>query len=506
MADFDFSSYPKPQAPQNPLDMITHIGQAADTIGNLQVGQAVQGAMGPDGQIDPNKLAQALASSPAGAMKAIPTLNALQTLRSAGYSADQAALDTFQKRMAITNHLFSGLASKDNPSIDDVMDTAAKAMDPGLNAKQYGITVPVIMGAIKQFYGPDGKPLPSSEIKKKALEIQTHAATTQEILAQHSPQVRAVQTSQGIQFQPGGTAANPAYNQTNVGLGPSTEVTDTRRTLSDGTPNPNYGGKMLLGNQPQPQSVPMPAARPSPNFNDRFGAAFPNATPSGPATSLGPGTAESIAAQRGQATQGANQLMTAANEVRDTKAVLDNLEEDLTKFTSGQGADWSRVAKNFVNRNIPMPASWKAAGTVLDENSLASQENFNKLAQMLAQRQFQALGGTGTDAKLSSAMATSPNEYLSGLGNKGIIRMLKGNQDAIAAKGRDWLAYKKANPDADYNEFSQNFNDNFDPRIFQFKYIPSKERQTYFNNMDPDEQQQFLRDMTYARKKKWVTF
>src|SRR5882672_4749888 len=103
MADFggvDTSSYLKPQPAPNPLDTVTKFGQAADTLGNVEAGKAVQGAILPDGTIDRNALAQALKGTVAGSMKAIPTLSGYEQLRQAGHVADEAGLDNFQKRMA----------------------------------------------------------------------------------------------------------------------------------------------------------------------------------------------------------------------------------------------------------------------------------------------------------------------------------------------------------------------------------------------------------------------
>ena len=184
------------------------------------------------------------------------------------------------------------------------------------------------------------------------------------------------------------------------------------------------------------------------------------------------------------------------------KGMLGNLEEDLSKFTAGPGADWTKVAKSWVNRNVPLPNGWQ-----FDPKSIASQEQFNKQAAMLAQQQFQAIGGTGTDAKFDSAFTTSPNETLSQLGNKGIIRLLKGNEDAIQAKNKAWQNWKRSGNGADtYQDFSEQFNDHFDPRAFQFKYIPQAERQSYVDNMDPQERAHFLHDLTFARKNKWIQF
>jgi hypothetical protein len=182
-------------------------------------------------------------------------------------------------------------------------------------------------------------------------------------------------------------------------------------------------------------------------------------------------------------------------------AILGNLQDTLSKFTSGPGADWTKVGKAFVNRNVPLPTGWK-----FDPSSIGAQEEFGKQAESLVQSQFQTIGGTGTDAKFNSAYSTSPHDTLSQLGNEGIVRLLKGNEDAIQAKNSAWLAKVEANPNASARQFSQDFNNHFDPRIFQFKYLTPAERQAYVAKMDPQDQQRFIYNATVARKNKWIDY
>lgn len=511
----DTSIY-RQQPQQNPLAQIQQLGGALDTLGEIEVGKAQQSALNPQtGEIDRNELARMLQQTIAGSRKAIPTLDALEKLRSAGYGADQAGLETFQKRMAITHHLFSGLASKQNPTIDDVHEIAAKALDPALDAKKYGITLPVIMNAIRQFRGPNGQPLSSAEIKKKALEIQTQAASTAEILEQHSPRHEMIDQGGNLRIMPMGTRTSGAPMGATIpkGLPPTTPVA---------TP----GGQQYLGEQPPASAPSMPldirppnAALPPPDVrvgappyvkNESRLAPGPSAQntpiPTGPAATLRPGYTEAQTTTAVSGAQAAATLTNAAANANRSKALLGNLEDDLTKFTSGRGADWTRLAKNFVNRNLPVPDAWKKEGAILDEKSLASQEQFAKTAQMIAQSQFATLGGTGTDAKLDSAVSTSPNELLSQYGNKGIIRMLKGNEDAIIAQNKAWQKWKKAKGPDTYDEFQADFQQNYDPRAFQFQYLSPKDRTEYIAKMDPEDKPAFLRNLTHARKESWIRF
>lgn len=542
MAEFDTSSYPKPQPPGNPFDMISNVGKAADVIGNIEVGKGVQQALGPDGQIDRNKLAGYLGGSTAGAMKAIPTLDALEKLRTAGFGADAAGLDTLQKRFALTSHFFSGLASNPKATIKDVNDIIRQVSDPALGGDKLGINVPLIMNLVRRFYGPDGKPLSSSEIQRRALELQTQAASSAEVLAQHSPKYAVINTGQRTEFVPVGTAQEPVL----PGRG------GVANEIPPGTPVINDKGQpQLYGNQPAPpaaSSLPVrqklegmtgytaeppvdPRTGRPVTFNDRFSGEQPAppsnklaesgvlaptpvqsvpvaGAPRGPLAGNEPGFDTATQSEAQTSATMANSLRTAANESPNTRAILRNIKKEVENFTPGPGADYKRFAKSFALANLPIPESLKKPGAMFDPASIADQESFNKQVYQLAQSQFNAIGGTGTDAKLTSAMHTSPNELMSRYGIKTIVAMLEGNQDAIEAKNRAYNAWRKkpGNGPQKFAEFSEDFNSHFDPRVFQFKYMPQADRQKYFDTMDAGEQQDFLRNYNYAKKAGWVNY
>ncbi len=183
------------------------------------------------------------------------------------------------------------------------------------------------------------------------------------------------------------------------------------------------------------------------------------------------------------------------------RALLGNIMDLADKFTPGPGAAESKTVKAFINRNIPLPEGWK-----FDQKSIASQEEFAKQAAQFAQKQFDTIGGTGTDAKFNSAFTVSPNEALSKMGIKGISRLLLGNEDAIKAKNDAWLRASAADPSLSYRRFSSDFSSRFDPRVFQFKYIPQAEREKYIENMDRTDRKTFLQNLVYAHKQKLISF
>lgn len=546
MAEFDFSSYPKPQPPANPLDTVTKMGAVADTLGNIQAGKAVQGAIQADGSIDRNALAQSLKSTVAGSMKAIPTLDAFEKLRAAGHLADTAGVDNFQKRMALVNGAFSQIAAMDNPSIKDVNSIAARLTDPALGADKFGINIPLIMNALKAFRGPDGRPLPPAEIKKAALRNATMAAHTAEQLSVLSPRYEAVNDGNTWRLVPVGPSINPQYPAVTQRIPTGTEVmdpatnkrvrvpaqppapiqySDSRGVIPGANasdvgrnnpldavvqpapaastaprspfPTPDTVGKPVDPTATPVADIPLDTAR-SATFADRFAPSLRGA----PLAGLAPGEAEAMGTTAQNSAGIYNALANQAVEVPNVRGILLNLERELAGFTSGPGADYKRIAKAFAN--TVLPESWQKEGSVLDPKSIADQEGFNKFAYNLAQRQFHQLGGTGTDAKLNSTMATSPSELLSNYGNQGIIRILKGNNDAIEVQAREANKYRRKHGDTSANEFVNEFNQHFDPRVFQFKYIPKKERQDWYKSMSPEERKSFKDAADYALAKGWI--
>lgn len=504
MAEVDTSSYPKPQPQQNPLDQIIKFGQAAGAIGDLEAGKAVQGAIGPDGEIDRNMLAQALKGTVAGSMKAIPTLQAHETLRNAGFSSDQAGLETFRKRMELVNGVFGHIAAKENPTIQDINSAAARLLHPDVNGPKYGLTFPVIMEALKKFRGPDGRPLPAAQIKQMALDMQTMTLHSLEQIGVVAPQTETVDTGTDIRKRDTGSRLNPKL------------PVDVKR-IPVGTPviPPGQRAPVLTPpQQPAPTIYPgagnplgdvvgaaatdrTPADRITQGFSDAYG----NRMAGAPRAGLEPGVAQAAVSTAENSAKLGNELVAAANQAPITEGILQNLDKTLGEFTSGPGADWTRVGKAFVNTTLPKGLAEKVG---FDPKSIASQEEFNKQAYNLAQSQFQALGGTGTDAKLNSTMSTSPSELLSKEGNKGIIQILRGNNDALKAKSKAWNAWKKTNGEDSYGEFSEQFNENFNPRVFQIKYVPAKDRQSWYQAMSPEDRRQFEKAAKYAKEQKWL--
>jgi hypothetical protein len=142
-------------------------------------------------------------------------------------------------------------------------------------------------------------------------------------------------------------------------------------------------------------------------------------------------------------------------------------------------------------------------GVTMSPEEVAGIENFDKIGNQIALNQAGALGVT--DQRVQTSMGANPNSNYSYLGNKGILPILKGNEDAIALKAREWKKYSKANGAASYNDFSDEFNKDFNPQVFQFARMTPEQRSKFVGSI-PDKEQavQLARDLDAYKKKGWV--
>jgi hypothetical protein len=133
-------------------------------------------------------------------------------------------------------------------------------------------------------------------------------------------------------------------------------------------------------------------------------------------------------------------------------------------------------------------------------------EEAGKLAYQIAQRQFQQLGGTGTDSKLDSAMHTSPSEFLSKYGNKRIVPILQGNNDAIRAQQEAYQTWRTDlhHQPQEYTDFIKQWNQHYDPRVFQAAYMTPAQVAEMKGGMSKSELANFNAFSAFAQKQGWL--
>jgi hypothetical protein len=185
-------------------------------------------------------------------------------------------------------------------------------------------------------------------------------------------------------------------------------------------------------------------------------------------------------------------IVNSQTEAPQRQADLATLEADMKKFTTGPYANMALAGKRGYNdlRNRA-PASIAAALPQFDPKEIAAQENFVKTAGLLAQRQFAAIGGTGTDSKLDSAIKTNPGEALSDMGNQQIVAMLHGNEDAMTARDSALAEWKQKNPGKTADQFQREFNKSYNPRAFQWLRMTPDQRAEMAADMMKNDPQSF---------------
>lgn len=458
----DVSMYPGPPKPVNPLEMFS---QVAGLQGQMQqnqlmqrtmaakqaVGQAAQQNVGQDGQIDTAGFMRQVAGDPNAAYGAV--------------EAGQNALSMQQAQLA--QHVQQvQLGMQQQQYI--TQQTGALADTPGVTGKMVADRIGQIVS--DKIISPEmaahelaAKPVDDAQLPQYLRGLQKRSiAAEQQLALYHHTLLQNI----GGSIQPLNDA--PFGNQQPVAT-----------TLS-----PEGAGQPVAGpvtDQGAPTSI---------TFGQRAGMGTVQTGPSPSQSAAGQVTGASNA-------QRAQELGKAAAQAPDTKAILGNMSGDLKQFQSGPGASqWKNLVAG-VNRMFP--------GAV-EPGAIANQENFNKLQTLLSQRSFAALGGTGTDAKLESAMHANPNETISVLGNQGIIALNKGFADAIALKNNLWQKALKAgqNPDT-YGQFENSFNQRYDPRVFQFQYLDKKGQDQALSGMTTAEKAQFYVKQHYAEQKHWVS-
>lgn len=210
------------------------------------------------------------------------------------------------------------------------------------------------------------------------------------------------------------------------------------------------------------------------------------------------GVPEAAAAEGKSQQEAGMNLQKQADAVPQQRVFLGELRKTLEGFNSGDpNADWKLTAKKFANANSPF-------GAVFDPKSIASQEEFNKSAAQLAMSQFQSLGSGGANSTLETTLKANPNATLSKLGNKGIMDLLSGNQDALERKAQAWNDYKAQNGPGSYGQFQNEWNKNFDPRLWMIPYQNKDEALQMINSMPKVEKDAFRQKFNTAIQNGWI--
>lgn len=306
--------------------------------------------------------------------------------------------------------------------------------------------------------GAGGKPVTKQQLYDKAVDLFAQGLITRDFLKSTLGNLRGVKDEDVSKYATGGFM----------------------QSLPQGT---------LATDAP---AAPGPEGQPRQQTRGQFISDSLGTEPSGGVTT-GLSPAESAAStSTGTAMAGlANTLVEQANNVPDRMAALENLEADAEEFTTGPQSERIKEIVATINQFF---------GTDFKSEELAAQDRFNKVASTLALNQASLMNATDQTTRV--AMGANPNVTMTNLGIKGVIAMLKGNEDAIALKARMWQ--ESGLPGNKFGKWSADFNKNFDPRVFQSVYLSQDERTKMVKGMSKEQREKFKQRYNAAVKAGWI--
>lgn len=506
---------PDPSQQFNPLANIQSATQNANALIGFQnnqrqmaaqqaIGQAQQQATDPNtGVVDQGKFRALVASDPNAAYGAQSADTTSLGQQGAALGNEAQTLKNQGQKIGFLAGLTAPLAADPTTTKADVQNTIQHAVNFGL------IDAPTAQSVLSSLPDdPAGVRSKLTGFLKSTMspgEEYAHIYGTQSSI-NNGPNVISGVT--GPADQGGGFSGSTA---TPLGIGPDAAATQAAGVGPNGAPTVTPlatrlgqegvgglvapGGTTPVGTMGGKPTVPpgwngqgagrYPGAAPaaaSTDFSGGASPATPAVAPASPSAApgtpvqvgLAPGQADAMATTQRAGAEGAVSLLQSANATPDRLAILNNMLGDATTFTSGPGPQKARDIAATANNLF---------GTSIDEAGIESAQGFNKFSQQISNAQSTTLGA-GSDAKLQAAMHANPNSSLQTNTNVQILHTLQGNEDAIQAKANAWnqSGLAQTNPGA-YQQWSQNFNQNFDPRAYQLLRMSPEERMNMQSQM-----------------------
>lgn len=463
MAEVDTSSYPRPQAPQNPLDQILKVGQVADTLGGIEVGKGMQAAIQPDGSVDRNALAQILKQTVAGSMAAPRALTAVEHLRNAGHQADAAGLQNFNTRMGLiasaTAHII------DDPSKEGVMRGLSFLANPNNGASKVGLGIPQLVDAQKQFYDAKGNLKPPGELVKIAKQINTQALASQEALRMHLPQAESVSTGQRDVLADRGSPMNPAIGRTIQREIPpeATQPGTNNQPTFRGTQPPSTGADVSM-----PTSGGQPVNLAQPGDGTMYGV------PRGGPAAAAPGVAEAQTAVGAISGKNLAEDLDASKNYQRTVFPLEKAIPALEQLgTTGTGpgtAEINNVKSFLLSMGVP--------GVNVDKI-----KNYDEANKYLVDFVNQT-GNSGTNDKLAAAFSGNPSTKISNAAAQDVAKAALALQKMQRAQLS--MFQKSGLPDDQYSKFTSSNALKLDPRAFGIDYMKPEQVKKMLGTMKGD--------------------
>jgi hypothetical protein len=168
-----------------------------------------------------------------------------------------------------------------------------------------------------------------------------------------------------------------------------------------------------------------------------------------------------------------NALVDLASDSPTRVNVYDNvLKLSQQGVKSGPGEDWKNTVKGYV-ANTPglsgVASKWS--------DDVSGFQELNKFMYQNAQRNWQAAGGTGTDAQLEAYSHSNPNSTMFPQALQAMAQWGKAGEFALQGKANALQQWKDNNGGNVVNQdkFERTWRNNFDPVLFQLKTMTADE-------------------------------
>jgi hypothetical protein len=164
---------------------------------------------------------------------------------------------------------------------------------------------------------------------------------------------------------------------------------------------------------------------------------------------------------------------------------------------TGPGEQWKNTVKGYI-ANTPLLSSvtqgWK--------DDVSGFQELNKFLYQNAQRNWQAAGGTGTDAQLDAYAHSSPNDKMFPKALQAMAQWGKAGELALQAKTNAMQQWKDANGGnvANQDQFERTWRNTFDPRVFQLNVMPPNDQKAFIAKLSPADAKALLEKRAQIRQ------
>lgn len=433
---------------------------------NKAVSAAIQANTLPDGSIDTSAVSAALAGNPAAAYNLPQIQSQLYGAQKARQEAQISQFNQLNQQNKYWGSQLGSLVNKDSLTANDVGSLLVNAVKMNMiqpaEAAQYASQIPKDPAQLRSWVKEHYIATLDNDKQLQALMPQTQVINTggQQQILNVDPLTGAPRLAGSLTntLDPG-TATSPVQF-----TGPEGQtVTTTRQNFAGG----GYDGRF-------------------PGQGGGMGGAIEGPTPAAQA-----GAVTGAQAQATGSATAANQL---ANETADAPVrvgYLKQAQSALQNIQTGPGTDWRNQWASALQTTPGLGDIVKAAG-VTDPDKIASYDEFKKIMNNYAGN-VSASTGTGTDARLNSAISGNANPAISKLANQDIITKTIAAEQYRSAKNQAWqneLNNGTVQPQQ-YNQWSAQWNKNSDPAVFAFPNMSGEQRQAFIGKMDAKQLNQF---------------